>query len=375
MRICRASHLRLALLRAVGGALWVSGLAGVGAQGQDVPPAPAPAYQAPTDLRELLKIDEPMRRFFGERLRRPHGHSGDQLRALMESLLQPEGLHFAYDAEGTFDARETFRQRRGNCVSFSFLVVAVAREFGYTASFQSAANSVRWERFGDRIVSVHHLNVRVEADGGNYVIDLWPELASGTGAAMRRVSDQRAFAQFYDTAGFFKLLHAQPAEALQFMTLATKTDPDYADAWANLGSLLSHLGNLVEARACFERSLEADSRCVLGLDGYVTVLRRLGSPEDLRTATKYERRAQGIRDRNPYYQQLLAERAQEHGDWVAAEKLLRRAIALKNDEPQFYEQWVKALRQLGREDDARRATAKLEKLRHRRATVPVYPAP
>ena len=374
MRILRACHLRLALLRAVGGALLVSGFAASEARGQDVPPAPASAYQAPTDPRELLKVDEPMRRFFGERLRLP-GNTGDRLRALIEAILQPDGLHFAYDAEGTFDARETFRQRRGNCVSFSLLVVAVAREFGFRASFQSAANSARWERFGDHIVSVHHMNVRVEADGGNYVIDLWPELVAGMGATMRVVSDQRAFAQFHDTVGFFNLLHEQPADALQFMILATKTDPDYADAWANLGSLRSHLGNLVEARACFERALGADSRCVLALDEYVTVLRRLGSPEDLRTATKYERRAQGIRDRNPYYQQRLAERAQEHGDWVAAEKFLRQAIALKNDEPQFYEQWVTVLRQLGREDDASRATAQLEKLRRRRAAVPAYPAP
>ena len=358
----------------VNGTLMISALAPVDARGEDAPPEPAAVYHVPTDPTELLKIDEPMRRFFGERLT-PRSNSADQLRKLIDTILQPEGLHFTYDAQGTFDARETFRQRRGNCLSFSFLVVAVAREFGYNASFQNVTAAGRWARFGDLIVSVSHINVRVEAGGEKYLIDLQPELVSGLGfAEMPLVGDERAFAQFYTAVGFFNLLHAQPADALQFMTLATKIDPKCADAWANLGSLHFHLGNLAEARACFERSLRTDSRCVFALDGFVMVLRRLGSKEDLRIAAKYEHRAQAIRDRNPYYQQRLAERAQAQNDWVTAEKLLRRAIALKDDEPQFYEQLVKVLLQLGREDDARRAAEKLEKLRRRLTTVPGHPA-
>ena len=366
----------LALLRATGvGALLISGFAPSGARGQDVPPAPVTVYHAPTDPGELLKIDEPMRRFFGERLL-PGRHGGAQLRRLIDAILQPDGLHFTYVADSSSDARETFRQRRGNCVSFAFLVVAVAREFGYTAAFQNVAGASRWERYGDLVVSVSHINVRVEAGGDSYLIDLRPDLVSGIGFAdMPTVGDERAFAQFYDAVGFFKLLHAQPEEALQLMILATKIDPDCADAWANLGSLHSRRGNLNDARVCFERSLRADPRCILALDGFVGVLQRLGSPDDLRIAAKYEHRAQAIRDRNPFYQQRLAELAQERGDRAAAEKLLRRAIALKDDEPQFYEQWVTVLRQLGREDVARRAAAKLEKLRQRLGAIPAHPAP
>jgi tetratricopeptide (TPR) repeat protein len=134
-------------------------------------------------------------------------------------------------------------------------------------------------------------------------------------------------------------------------------------------------GNFGEARACFERSLQADPKDLFSLEGYVGLLQRLGTKEDLRIAAKYERRAQSVRNRNPYYQQALAVRALERGDGGAAEKFLRRAIALKDDEPQFYEQWVQVLLQLGQAADARRATAKLEKLRHRLASGRVQQAP
>jgi len=355
---------------AVAGALLFSGLAVVNGRGQEAAAAPAAAYHAPTDPGELLKIDEPMRRFFGERML-ANRQGRDQLRALLESILQPNGLNFTYDGAGTFDARETFRQRRGNCVSFAFLVVAVAREFGYNASFQNASTAERWDRFGNLVVSIRHINARVETGEEAFLIDLQPDpVARSNSSDMQVISDARAFAQFYEAAGFFELLHGDTAEAQRYMTLATRTDPGFAGAWCNLATVHRRLGNLAEARACYERSLRADSSFTFALDGYVDVLRSLGSAEDLKVAAKYERRAQAIREHNPYYHQRLAERAQEQGEWSSAEKSLRRAIALKDDDPQFYEQLVTVLRQLGRENDARRATAKLEKLRQRLATTP-----
>jgi len=363
-------RLSLALLGMAGGVLSWSGLAAIDTRAQDVPPEPAMVYHAPTDPRELLKIDEPMRRFFRERVP-GRSRSGSQLRKLVDTIFRPDGLHFTYDAGSTFDARETFRQRRGNCMSFAFLMVAIAREFGFEASFQNVTTEAHWDRYGNIIVSIQHMNVRVKAGGESYLVDLRPDLVTGfDSAALQVVGDERAFAEFYDTAGFFQLLQAQPEEALRLMNLAVKTDPTCAGAWANLAALHAHLGNLAEARACFERSLRVDPRGELALEGYVNLLRRLGAPEDLRIAAKYERRAQAIRDRNPYYHQSLAERAQTQGDWVTAEKRLRRAIDLKDDEPQFYEQWVKVLHQLGREDAARRTATKLEKLRQRLAADP-----
>jgi len=334
------------------------------------PPEPVAAYHAPADPAELLQTDEPMRRFFGERMHAHHS-SGNQLRALLDAIVEPNGLKFAYDAAGTFDARETFRRRQGNCVSFAFLVVAVAREFGYHASFQDVPTPERWDRFGNLIVSIRHINVRIDAGNKFFVFDLRPDLAAGVADAdLPELRDERAYAQFYDTSGVYALLGGQAEEALRDITLATTIDPTFAPAWSNRASLQMHLGNLAEARAGYEQSLRADPQYLFALDGYVDVLRRLGSPEPLRLAEKYTRRAQAIRERNPYYLQQRAELAQKLGDWAGAEKLLRRAIAFKDNEPQFYEQWAAVLRQLGREDAARRAEARLAKLRPQPAAAP-----
>lgn len=365
----------LAWLRVAVGALAATGLAATDAPGPATPAVPAVVYQVPTDPGELLQVDEPMRRFFAERLR-PHRGRADQLRALINAIMQPDGLAFTYDRELTLGARETFRQRRGNCVSYSFLVVALARDFGFEVSFQNVNKPLQWDRIGDLVISVRHMNVRVDLGREYYLIDLQPDvLADTVRADLRVIRDKRAFAEFYDTAGFFELLHGRPEAALQYMILATTLDPDFAHAWANRAVMHSRFGSFGEARACFERSLQADPKDLFALEGYVGLLQRLGTKDDLRIAAKYERRAQSVRNRNPYYQQALAERALERADVSAAEKLLRRAITLKDDEPQFYEQWIKVLLQLGQADDARRATAKLEKLRHRLAAGQVRQAP
>ncbi|ACB77394.1 tetratricopeptide repeat protein [Opitutus terrae] len=365
---------------------WRGGLAAVGlivvlpsGRGADYPLAPAPsapaaepavAYVPPENPSELLRLDEPMRRYFRARLSR-HASGYDRLCALVDSIIQPDGLAFAYDGNGTYDARETFRRRRGNCASFAFLVVAVAREFDIDASFQNVERATRWNRVGDMVVAVLHLDVKVSSQGRNYIIDLEPGLIPPRDSSdVRLIRDERAFAQFYCNIGFDELVRGDADRALHYMARATEIDPSCATAWANRATLLSRLGDLATARKCFERSLRADSRGEAALDGFVSLLRQLGTPADLQQADKLERRARAIRERNPYYQQQLAAQAQEQGDLARAEKHLRRAISLKDDEPEFYAQRLAVLEQLGRSDDARRVARQLENVRTRLMNMP-----
>lgn len=370
---------------------WRSGLAAAGlivvfpsGRSADYPLAPSPAtaaiepvntYVPPENPQELLRLDEPMRQYFRARLsRRASGY--DRLCALVDSIIQPDGLAFAYDANGTYDVRETFRRRRGNCASFAFLVVAVAREFEIEASFQSIERATRWNRIGEMIVAVLHLDVKVSSEGRNYIIDLEPELIPPRdSSSVRVIRDERAFAQFYCNIGFDELVRGDPARALHYMTLATEIDPSCAAAWANCATLLIRMSDLAAARKCFERSLREDPRGEAALDGFVSLLRRLGSPADLQQANKLERRARAIRERNPYYQQQLAWQAREQGDLAGAEKHLRRAISLKDDEPEFYAQRLAVLEQLGRTDDARRVARQLEEVRLRLTNVPEHIVP
>lgn len=333
--------------------------------------ATAEAYQAPESPTELLKLDAPAREFFAPRLARSY-NDYHRVRLIVDAILQPDGLNFVYDAGATFDARETFRRRRGNCASFSFLVVAVAREFGLQASFQTIRRPTRWQRLGGIVVSVQHLAVKVETMQGACTIDLEPAVApvAATAGLMRSVTDQTAFALFYCNIGFAQLVLGDTEGALRYTTLATEIDPRCASAWANRATLLVRKGDLLAARESFRRATRLRPQGDAALAGFVNVLRQLGTPDDLREADKLERRAQAVRESNPYYHQELARLARTHHNLALAERHLRRAISLQNDQPEFYVEWISVLEQLGRTDDARRAAARLRKL-----APPQHPRP
>lgn len=361
-------HVRSLFLPLCLGILAVTtGVTSIGATAQSTEPNPTapsalPLYTPPEDTAELLQLDAPMRTYFEQHVALDAPNRAE-LHELVDLILSPRGLGFIYDAGVTLDARETFRQRRGNCVSFSFLIVAVARHYGFRAVFQTVDVEPRWDRFGALVASIVHLNVRVSGDDGAFVVDLRPDLIPRIDPDfMHPIRDERAIAQFFSDIGFFRLVHDRPNEALHYLKRATEIDGRYADGWANLGTAYLHVNDLAGARSAFEHSLRADRGAISSLVGLVDVLTRLGTPADLREAAKYERRAERVREKNPYYQQHLADVASERADWTVAEKRLRRAISLKNDEPEFYRDLAVAQRHLGREDEAQRTDEKARKL-------------
>jgi tetratricopeptide (TPR) repeat protein len=365
-----------AVLLGVAGLFVPSG--GGAGQPPDVLPLETPAdaaYYPPENYRELLALDEPMRRFFSSRVDQ-NCSDEKRLDAIVAAILHPEGLGFAYEVEGAYDAREVFRRRRGNCQGFSFLVLAVAREYGLQVQFQDIPTFQRWDRFDRFIATVRHTNVRMTFGLEERIVDLRPDNGRPLYASNRYVvSDKRAFAQFYSTVGFFRLVRGDCHGALRLMKLATETDPDCAMVWSNLGNLYVRLDELAAARECFEKSLRLDGRSEAALDGLVNVLRRLGGPAELKLAAKYERCVRDYHDRNPYYAYHLAGQARVRGDAKEVEERLRRAIRLKGDEPLFYEELIALLRQTGREREAHRAEIKLAKIRDQLAKVETYIVP
>lgn len=335
------------------------------------PQAPCAApYEAPEDPRELLVVDDAMRAFIAQHVPST-GSPDERLHRLVSAILRPDGLDFTYDGAGTFDARETFRRRRGNCASYSFMLVAMARELGFQAAFQNTERAMRWTRIGDLVVVIRHLNVKLTTRYHTYLADLQPDLLPrGAVGELREIRDETAYAQFYCNIGFGHLVNGRTDEALRYLTVAIAIDPNYAGGWTNRALLQVRLGDIAAARADFERALRADPRNESALEGYSRVLQRLGLAEDLRQAKQLERKVRTIRARNPYYQHYLASEALERGSLAEAEKLLRRAIALKRDDPEFYAQWVSVLEQLGREAEARRAAKRLDKLRAELAAEP-----
>jgi transglutaminase-like putative cysteine protease len=89
-----------------------------------------PSAQAQLDDNPLA-INDAMKQFLAEDV------PGDtdklrQLQTLVRVVFLENALHFTYGPE-TRTAPETVEQRNGNCVSYTFLLIAMARHLGFDA--------------------------------------------------------------------------------------------------------------------------------------------------------------------------------------------------------------------------------------------------
>ena len=325
-----------------------------------VAPAPAVSYRLPDDPRELLRLDDEMRAFFAARIPRRATLEG-RIDAVLEAILGEAGLHFRYESDGVYDVREAFRRRRGNCVTYSMLVVAVAREFRIPAEFNEVTIRPKWSRSGGLVLESKHLNVHVEDTGrGTYELDLKIlEDLRVSGGQAHVVDDARAFAGMYSTAGVYRLAAGEHGEALRLLERAIAIDPTSASAWANLGTAQMVIGDLGAARHCYDRALREEPSTMVAVSGLARIHRAEGR---LELAEKLERKVARYRERNPYYLLSLA-RGELAADRLAdAQRHLRRAVRIKDDEPEFYELMIAVARKAGREREAAKWVGQLAQL-------------
>ncbi|HUJ45007.1 MAG TPA: tetratricopeptide repeat protein [Opitutaceae bacterium] len=322
----------------------------------------AAPFEFPAADTDLLALNDEMRHFFSARVDASVTQE-TRLNQIVAALLGEQGLHLAYVADANSSASETFRQRRCNCLSFSLLAVAVARAYGLTAKFCEVNTYPRWDRFGKLITEVRHVNVQVWAGVTQYELDLLPVAERRSPIVSAKiVSDARAFAHFYNNLGVFRLSEGTAAEGQALFDRALAADSTAAFVWANKGSALQMAGDWPAAQACFERAVREDPTDLAALSSLADLYNHTGQPK---LAAKLEKKVERYRLRNPYYLSLLARHEYSHGQYSEAENHLRRAIAIKDDEPEFYELRILVAQSLGRADDVQRWAAKLKALQSR----------
>lgn len=112
------------------------------------------------------------------------------------SIGQP-GLTLAYNGASTGTVEETFRSGRANCLSFTLLLVALAREAGLQAQIQEIDQVLLWFRQDGVVYNAGLVNASVLVGGQ------WRTVDVNRGALIARdkpnvISDQRALAYFYN---------------------------------------------------------------------------------------------------------------------------------------------------------------------------------
>ncbi len=329
-------------------ALLLSLLAGCAGLPPQVPPTPEelawvsegagllPAVNG-SDVEEpstLLYVSEDMRRFARDAVRQISGVAAKTI-ALADAMDSAQGLHLQYDAEATLTAEQAFRQKRANCLSYTMLFVALAREVGIPVKFYNVDIPPIWDMGDDDTALLYkHINARVEVDSTSYqIVDISGEQYDPHLYYENPISDSEAAAQFYNNRAVQLRLQHRLVDALRYQLRAVQMAPVSAYLWTNLSDLYLIEGQPRAARTAVAHALELDSSDPLAYQAASLAYAQLGQSG---LAREFHARARHFIEQNPYYHYHLALVAMRRDDNAAAYEEIREAVQTRVRDPRFF---------------------------------------
>lgn len=293
------------------------------------------------DEADILGVSDEMRSFIST-----HGRDVRvdwlRMKRLLKGMDELGYLDLKYDSGRTLTAAETFRERRGNCLSFTNLFVALAREDRLDAQYQIIDVPPIWDSADGWVMLNAHINVVVHGvrmsasdqigSSRDYVVDFNTPEYQGS-LPRHLVSDRVAFALFYNNRAVEAMRAGDLKMAFANFKLAASKSSTVASVWVNLGALYSRLHRFESAQAAYQQALRIDPNEKSALTNLARVSDELGNTE---AAAAYRQRVRQYERMNPYYHFALAERAYRSADYEGALDEVKQAIALKRDDHRFY---------------------------------------
>ena len=221
-------------------------------------PSIADATVPAISMDDALALDDDMRAFL--RGISDTSQPAVKVNRLLDAMKQRGLLSLDYNDAITHTVSATFHERQGNCLSFTMLFVALAREVGLRASFQLVDVPPTWTRDLDLVVVGSHVNSIVQSRFDRDVVVDFNAANSRDDYRTRKIDDKYAAALYYSNVGAEALLHRDYAASLAFLREAVRVHADMAAPWVNIGVLYGRQGRYDYAEAAYFRALEADPR-------------------------------------------------------------------------------------------------------------------
>lgn len=313
------------------------------------PVEPAAAVTAmPVELRQ---------RFHSEVLSSP-ATGRQRLEQVLHFMLDADALAIGYDQGATYSVERTYAERRANCVSFTLLFLALAREAGLDARAQEIEDTLSWHQAQGTIFRNNHINAGVRVDGHSFTIDTSGDtlIAGDRPVAM---SERRLLAHYYNNLAMDQLAEGNVPAGQKLMDAALAQDDTYAPIWSNAGVLLLRQGKITAAERAYQRALKLDPEEDGALFNMISLSRRLG---DTQREAEFRRRLDRVQQKDPLHHFMQAMDYERSGDYAQAIRHYRRAIRLHTGEHRFYSALARAYLKEGNARGAGRALKRAQAL-------------
>ncbi len=272
-----------------------------------------------------------------------------QLRSLVHLVFEQNALHFTYQPV-TRTAIETYTNHGGNCLSFTFLFIAMARYLGLDARFREVDISPIWSEVGDIASISGHVDSVVYLGNQAYLVDLFPRVYR-IQIEGRVVSDERAIAHFWNNRGVEHLDAGSSDEAAACFKKALQSDSTADFVWANLGVAETVVGHDRRAVRCYQKALRENKKDLAAMSNLASLYQRMDRMSD---AERYQGKVKRFNQQNPYYHYEIGLQDYESGHYTESIAQLRAALRLKSTDHNFYLAMARNYVRLGDLEEAKR---------------------
>lgn len=283
------------------------------------------------------------------------GDDVTRMQRLLEALQRDEdGPRLRYVEGYTGTAQEAFESGKVNCLSFSQVVVAMARELGVGAFYMDVRQFEEFTKEGDLVVVAGHMTAGFEHGIERLIL----EFSVGPDVEYRdavRISDATAHAYYHSNRGAEELQGGNMKRAVEWLRVATEVDPTLPDAWANLGVALRRDGNLREAEAAYRRSIELDANFFPAYQNLVALFRLRGDPDAADLLLEVLGRQS---TNNPFVYLAVGDLIMDRDDPKGALEFYRRGRRLRRSDPDLLAALGRAHLALGEREKARKLLSK-----------------
>lgn len=226
---------------------------------------------------------------------------------LMSLLYGPDLKSFSYAGDETNIAADTWRTRRGNCLSLGILAYSMAKALNLDVQLQEVRVPPQFSRQRNVDFVGRHVNVLIRNQArlhlkngtmasGNVVIDFDPQVGwLRTGIEL---TEENVLARYYNNIGAEYFAQRNYPAAYAWFKAAVHADNRFAPSYANLASLYKRHGIIAGAETLLLQAINLDAEDDTALRSLHQFLVAQGRNDEARTyAALIERR----QEQNPYY--------------------------------------------------------------------------
>ncbi|MCC6555392.1 MAG: tetratricopeptide repeat protein [Polyangiaceae bacterium] len=322
----------------------------------------AEAREDGLDIDNPLAIDDDMRRAVDAAVSRSSWPE-ERLRLLRDYLRGR--LEFRYASSKTLGARDAWRERRGDCMAFTNLFVALARYLDIQAYFVHVREVTDYyERAGWFFVS-SHVAVGFGSGASARVIDisrelsLWKEMSDWKLAAYQSIDDGEALALHYNNVAVDWMLSGKARDAERLFRFWLARAPRDAELHNNLGVLLNREGRYRESLALLTRAIESFPEFNPLYTNAILAARGAGRID---LAAELARRGHELERDDPFFIFARALNLYQDDAFREAAEELERARAAKPDSPVILAWLARAYLRSGQRAEGREAFERVRQI-------------